>query len=331
MKEITITTNKVNAFVDPGLSIWSWDVALYLFLGGLTAGVLVIAALMILKAKKENNDQRFALSTHRLVLLAPVLLSLGMFFLFIDLAKKINVWRFYTTFRLTSPMSWGAWVLLLVYPLSVLIILATFRKGFPRVYRWMEARIASIGFMKKRMNWFYFLFQFSEKHRALIAKLTIPVAALLGIYTGILLSAFGARPFWNTSLLGPLFLVSGLSTAAALVILLSKDKEERNLFTKIDLGLIFTEFSLLILIIIGMLTSSQQYSSAVELILGGPMTAVFWILIVGMGLMLPAFLKIVELKGAHIPPAFGASLVLIGGLVLRVVIVKAGQLSTWII
>ena len=45
---------------------------------------------------------------------------------------------------------------------------------------------------------------------------------LLGVYTAILLSAFSARPFWNTGVLAPLFLVSGLSTAAALVALLAE-------------------------------------------------------------------------------------------------------------
>jgi formate-dependent nitrite reductase membrane component NrfD len=50
---------------------------------------------------------------------------------------------------------------------------------------------------------------------------------------------------------------------------------------------------------------------------------------VALGLMLPALLKILELRGRKIPPALAASLVLIGGLVLRVVMVKAGQLSTW--
>ena len=36
----------------------------------------------------------------------------------------------------------------------------------------------------------------------------------LGIYTGILLSAMVARPLWNSAILGPLFLFSGLSAAA---------------------------------------------------------------------------------------------------------------------
>lgn len=326
MNEITVTTNKVNPLVDPSLHIWGWDVAIYLFLGGLTAGILVIAAVMNLRGK----ENKFQLASQRLALLAPVLLSLGMFFLFLDLENKFKVWRFYATFRVTSPMSWGSWILLLVYPLSILLILSTFRKGYGQTYAKIEKFIQNRAFLAKHLSKFRWLFDFSEKHRNRIAQFTIPVAVLLGIYTGILLSAFGARPFWNTSLLGPLFLVSGLSTAAALIILLSKEHEEQHYFTKVDLGLIFVEFSLLLLFIIGMLTSSLQRARAVEIILGGPLTAVFWVMIVGIGLLLPALLKWWELKGKQIPTALSPALVLIGGLVMRYVFVQAGQLSTWI-
>ena len=43
------------------------------------------------------------------------------------------------------------------------------------------------------------------------------------IYTGILLSSLGARPLWASGILGPLFLVSGLSTAAAFAHLVARD------------------------------------------------------------------------------------------------------------
>jgi hypothetical protein len=39
----------------------------------------------------------------------------------------------------------------------------------------------------------------------------------LGIYTGILLNTMVARPLWNSAILGPLFLVSGLSAGAAVM------------------------------------------------------------------------------------------------------------------
>ena len=59
------------------------------------------------------------------------------------------------------------------------------------------------------------------------------VGIALGIYTGILLGTLGARPLWNSALLGPLFLFSGLSTAAAVlhgILVLTTPDEERPAF-----------------------------------------------------------------------------------------------------
>lgn len=324
--EVTITTNKMNHLVDPTLHIWGWEVPLYLFLGGITAGILIIVSFILLKDK----DGKSHIIANRLALLAPVLLTLGMVALFMDLEHKLYVWRFYTAFRITSPMSWGSWILLLVYPISLLLILTTFREGFSKAYLWIDSYTQSKPKMQKYL-WAYFrLFDFSEKYRSSIARIAIPVGILLGIYTGILLSSFGARPFWNSSIIGPIFLVSGVSTAAALVVLFSKDHEEIEFFTKIDIWLITGEISLLILFIIGMLSSSEQHLKAIQLILGGEMTTYFWVFFFGIGLLLPAFLEFMELKGREIPGSIAASLVLFGGILLRFVIVEAGQISTWI-
>ncbi|MCP4146706.1 MAG: polysulfide reductase NrfD [bacterium] len=325
MNEITVTTNKLTT-AGGGIHVWGWEVPVYLFLGGLTAGILVLLAWMILK----NKNKDYSAVTNRLALFAPIMISLGMGALFLDLEHKLYVWRFYTTFRFTSPMSWGSWILLLVYPLSILLILATFRQGYPKLFTWIENRFKSIKFLAKHQEKFHILFDWPRKHIRVIAGLTIPVAVILGIYTGILLSAFNARPFWNSAILGPLFLVSGVSTAAAFVVLLSKDHQEKTLFAKIDLGLIGVEISLLVLFIIGMLSSSGQHKEAIQLILGGEFTAFFWVFIMGLGLLLPAFLEIMELRGKELPAAIAAMLVLVGGLLLRFLMVEAGQLSTWI-
>jgi formate-dependent nitrite reductase membrane component NrfD len=47
----------------------------------------------------------------------------------------------------------------------------------------------------------------------------IAVALLVGIYTGVLLGALVARPFWNNPMLPMLFLVSALKTGTASVLL----------------------------------------------------------------------------------------------------------------
>ncbi len=158
----------------------------------------------------------------------------------------------------------------------------------------------------------------------------IPFAVALGIYTGILLSAFGARPFWNSGVLGPLFLVSGLSTAAALVALLAREHAEKELFTRIDLVLIVVELALVALFVINLATGSGQQIESLQSILGGPYTMVFWVLFIGIGLLVPLLLEMLEITGVNRSLAMLAPvLVLVGGYALRQIVLDAGQESTW--
>ncbi|MCP4135788.1 MAG: polysulfide reductase NrfD [bacterium] len=325
MNEIVITTNKISHAAGSSLGIWNWEVPVYLFLGGLTAGILIIAAVMILR----NKEKTFPVAANKIILLAPVLLTLGMFALFLDLEHKLYVWRFYTAFNITSVMSWGSWILLLVYPVSLLLIAGTFRQSYPGFYSRIESFIQGSK-LNRFIKLYYWIFDFSEKYKRKAAMITIPVGVFLGIYTGVLLSAFGARPFWNSGIFGPLFLVSGMSTAAALILLLAKEKEEKLFFMKLDLSLIAVEAFLLILFIVGLVTSTSQHINAAGLILGGALTPVFWIFIFGIGLGLPAFLEALELKGKHIPAALAPVLVLAGGLLLRIILVEGGQMISWL-
>ena len=134
MNEELLVTASANDLIDPSLQIWTWEVAMYLFLGGLTAGVMIFAAAMVLL--KKDDEAPFA--TTRLALLAPIILSAGMTTLFLDLEHKLYVFRFYTTFRVLSPMSWGAWILMLIYPVATLQILSTLRIGFPITAPWVD-------------------------------------------------------------------------------------------------------------------------------------------------------------------------------------------------
>jgi len=150
------------------------------------------------------------------------------------------------------------------------------------------------------------------------------------IYTGILLSAFNARPLWNTSILGPLFLVSGLSTGAATIMWLSKEKLERTLFSKIDLLLIGIEVFFIVHLFMGFMASNAAQIEAAQLFLGGAYTLPFWGGVVLLGLVIPAILEVMELRGKHIPVAIPALLILAGGLVFRFIMVDAGQISQYL-
>ncbi len=316
MEEELFVTARSNALIDPSLHIWTWEVAMYLFLGGLTAGIMVFAAYIALT--KKDDEAPFAAT--QLALFAPIALSLGMTTLFLDLEHKLYVFRFYTAFKVLSPMSWGAWILIVIYPIATLQILSTLRSGYPQVSPFVDR--FSIG--KWVLDW-------CEAHRRQIAMAAIPFGIALGIYTGILLSAFSARPFWNSGVLGPLFLVSGMSTAAAFVALVARKHSEKVLFTRIDLLLIAAELALVALFIINLASGTEQQLAALDSIMGGPHSTVFWVLFVGIGLLVPLLLEVLEIRGfarrvAIVAPVF----VLLGGYVLRQVMIDIGQENSWI-
>jgi formate-dependent nitrite reductase membrane component NrfD len=151
----------------------------------------------------------------------------------------------------------------------------------------------------------------------------------LGIYTGILLSALGARPFWASAILGPLFLVSGLSSAAAFTHLVARHPYERELMARTDNVFLAIELFVIALFLVGLLSASQAQIQAARLVLGGPFTAAFWVVVVGFGIVIPLVIQslAVSHRITHTPVA--PLLVMGGGLALRFVVVYAGQLSHW--
>ena len=305
------TTSNTNPFVDMSHRVWAWEIPVYLFLGGLVAGMMVISGYFLLTGRWRNPRS----SCHALPLWSLVLLSLGMLALFLDLEHKLYVWRLYLTFEVTSPMSWGSWILLLVYP----ALLANLFLTPPERLRDRSPRLADAS---KRM-------QAKPSAVTAIAVINIGLGVMVGIYTGILLSSLGARPLWSSGLLGPLFLVSGMSTAAALVHMLAKVPEERAFSVRADIGLLVTELLFIVLFLIGLMNASKVHQEAASLLLGGPFTAVFWVLVVGLGLLVPIVIQSLAVARRIGHTSVAPLLVIAGGLVFRFVMVNAGQLSHW--
>ena len=54
MREEIIVSGRNNYLIDPHLHIWHWQIPLYLFLGGLAAGILFFAAFFTLMGKEEK-------------------------------------------------------------------------------------------------------------------------------------------------------------------------------------------------------------------------------------------------------------------------------------
>ena len=114
MQEELFTSGRHIPNIDPSLQIWHWPISVYLFLGGLAAGILFFAALFYILGKEKE----YPTAVKYAVIVSPIALSLGLLALLYDLTHKFYAWQLYMTFRIESPMSWGAWVLLIVTPLS---------------------------------------------------------------------------------------------------------------------------------------------------------------------------------------------------------------------
>ncbi len=312
MNEEVFISGRNIPHIDPHLSLWEFPISLYLFLGGLSAGILLFSAILHL----INKEDEFKGAAKWAPIIVPFALALGLLALIYDLGNPFYSWKLYTTIRIESPMSWGAWVLLIVTPMSILWVMTYLRELFP-----------VIKYEKYKMSFLYKVEEFAIKNKKYMALALLPLTVILGIYTGILLSAFNARPLWNNAILGPLFFVSGLSTAAATVILFAKSAHERHWFSKIDILLIVIEIGLIIHLIMGYYAGNEMQIEAVKILVGGDFTTMFFGFLVVLGLLVPLILEVFELAGFKVPVIIPAILILIGGLVFRVLMVEAGQIT----
>ena len=111
---------------------------------------------------------------------------------------------------------------------------------------------------------------------------------------------------------------------------MSKNKEERKQFASIDLVIIGIELFLIVHMFMGFLASTQVQIEAAKLFLGGPYTTSFWIFVILLGLIIPCILEIMELEKISYPGNNSCVLVIFGSLMLRFIIVYAGQVSRWL-
>ncbi len=341
---IEFTNFRHNPGLDPAVHVWGWEIPVYLFLGGLVAGLMIIAGVRLLIMRPTARQALVCCTIGPLAGLG--LLSLGMLALFLDLSHKFYVWRLYLAFEPTSPMSWGAWILLFVYPALLANALAHLPEAIPALARRVPVLVKISDYILSRPRLVL---------GTGLANITIGVA--LGLYTGILLGTMGARPLWNSAVLGPLFLFSGLSTAAALlhgILVLTTPDDERPEFAdfllsmvarwtqarpldnriaptlaQADNSFLTIELGLLGLLLIGHLTSTAVHQQAAGLLLSGSYAAVFWVFVIGLGILIPLFLQHLELIHRIRHTIAPSILVLCGGLVLRFVLVAAGQASHW--
>lgn len=306
---------------------WGLPVILYLFLGGLGAGAGAVSASVMLRNGATSDGPSADIARWgALIAPLPVMIGTGMIVFELgsfqagDWFKWINL---FTTINM-SPMSIGSWVL----GLFILVSLAY-------AYTYLERDLQPD----------------DPRHglRRALAWLMAPLGIAVALYTGIMLGATPARPFWNTPALAILFTISALSTGVASILLIRalmgggseevKEKPSADAYwlTRSDTALIGLEMVIVVLLLLSANLSFSHVESAFAIILGGDLTALFWIGFVAVGLVVPIVIELryviptlLYQKVYTMPRAteiLVCALVLIGGFLLRYIVVIAGQMT----
>jgi protein NrfD len=331
-------------------NFWNWTVAVYLFVAGVSAGAFAISVLAYFMGEDKYQD-----ITRIGAYIAPFPLMFGLLFLIYDLERPHLFWKLMVTLQVHSIMSLGAWLLLIFSVLS-----------FVYFYLWLPDRFDVVELLRRTPeSWDKWAIVRRFKTSPLLGKLHrknlngfrgwigmagLPVSLLVGIYTGVLLGALAARPFWNNPMLPMLFLVSALKTGTASICLvgcvvkgiggMSREQIEANKFIihSIDFFLMILSIIAIFLFVFGLYAAPGSSVEAAGLIMGGEFTFLFWGVAVVLGILLPLSLEIYELvphfisrsaMREHNPWISGAVTVsvLTGGFVLRYVVVYAGQVA----
>jgi protein NrfD len=284
---------------------WGWIIVVYFFLGGIAGGLAFLGALLDLFGRPE--DRRTSRVAH---LIAAPLMIVCLLLLIVDLNRPERFWRMMLRieddvpqlmFKYWSPISFGVWgvgVFSIVASLLFVAILAE-SGTLPRDLAFL--RQGALGSVLTALSGLFGLFTAG--------------------YTGILLAATN-RPLWaDTTLLGVLFLLSGVSAAAALLMLLGYRQAHPG--TVRWLGWMDTSSSLLELVVLAVLALTI-WSVASEVLEGG------WgiLLLVGtvlLGILVPLVLHWRPRLLGNLTVPSAALLVIAGSFVLRTVVVLAGE------
>ena len=301
-------TNRDNAAIDPTLHAWHGEVAGDLFLAAIVAGIMVLTGIFALREGPDRRSRALRLVPW----LLPVLISLCLLLLWLDLANKVNAFRFYLVFRPQTPMSWGSWIILAVYPVSALFALSEMpvdlRERFGKAF----------GFIPRLAAW-------ADGRSRGLARASVLLGTALGLYTGVVLSIYPARPLWNSALLPLVFLSSGLACASACFLLTRLSDAERRICGRLNATFLGAHLVLLALWLVDLAVGDASRHHAVELLMGGSYTAAFWTLVVALGIAVPLTGELLIRSRRTLPGPATAFFILVGAFSLRWILIYAGQ------
>ncbi|GAB4261972.1 MAG: polysulfide reductase NrfD [Thermincola ferriacetica] len=290
---------------------WPIIIAVYLFI----AGVGVASFYTGMLANLFSGGRYEKMAKYGSYIAVPSIIF-GLLMLIADLGRPLFFWHFVLTFRPTSTMSLGTW-LLTVFTITCGIYMLTWlaEEEFARSLPILPMFAGKMGLRK------------------ICGLIALPFSFGIAGYTGVLLASTSAALWNSTSYLGLLFLISATSTGMAALMLVyiwkEGDLDVIKKLAKADLIVIIFEVIVLIMLLASLKSNAPQ---AASVILSGSYAVFFWLGIVVVGLLLPFAVEIYELltaRGHVVPkltiPALAGLSVLVGGFLMRYVILYAGQ------
>jgi formate-dependent nitrite reductase membrane component NrfD len=309
--------------MEPGLlksADWPLLIDLYFFLGGVAGGAFVLATIAALVDDRRYRDlMRIGYYVALLAIIpTPILLivDLGLPSRFLHMlmvpkpstdigVQALTAGPFHL--KLLSPMSAGAWALMIFSGCAFLAALMTF--------------------LEDRGN-----------RRFGLSRLVVGIVGgifgfFIAAYPGVLLGATARPLFISSHWLGALFLaVGGATGAAAIALIMSilggQNREALARLMSFTSFALILELAFLVLFAISVsATGSAGIKQALGQLLAGSDAVLFWIGAVGIGLVIPLALQFggVIRKANPGLAALVSVLVLVGGFVVKYVIIAAGQ------
>lgn len=282
---------------------WTWLIVVYFFVGGIAGGSAFLGAMLDLFGAPQDRP----LARLAYVVSLP-LIAIGGPLLIWDLNRPERFWHMFIQsetgrpmFKYWSPISFGAWG---VGVFGLFIFLAA------------VGTLAELGHLPASLRLL---------REGVVGKVVSALAGLFGLfvagYTGILLAATN-RPLWaDTTLLGLLFLLSSISAAAAVLILLSwrwGHQGSVHWLAEMDVYSSLLELVTLIVLVISL------GSVALE-VWGNGWGVLLLVGTVLLGILLPLALHFRPHLAGRMSLPSAAALVLIGAFVLRAVVVLSSE------
>ncbi|RUR94221.1 cytochrome c nitrite reductase subunit NrfD [Pectobacterium polaris] len=316
-----------NAFTFDTL-VWDWPIAVYLLLVGISAGMVSLSMLLRHYVPSEYRGSNLVIKATAIV--APLAVILGLVILIFHLTRPLTFWYLMVFYNPTSIMSLGVMLFQVYFVVMLLWIITLYHEGWLTQLETVWHRPVLAARARK-------LTAMIVKKAAVIENLLLVLAILLGCYTGFLLSALKSFPLLNNPVLPVLFLVSGTTSGIAVILLASAwgrstsgSSHSLHFIHRVETPVVYAELFLLFAFFIGLLLGGGQKVVAAQTALSGFWGGVFWIGIIGIGIVIPFIANQVRKPSSHSGKGqliTLAAMSLFGVFLLRLFVLYAGQMT----